>query len=154
VHIIKNLVQVASAQNPSRGEQDGLWKRGNDFFITFMHGGADGDISFQIGENTIFNQDKTLLGEDIRPIIKTFFGIDIPKNARIFVDPCHAGAVARKHKKDFLENNIFIYSGMESKHTSQMFIHSNNSSKNVFNCIVFDTSNKNDINKLSGWDFC
>jgi len=113
MHLINNLYFLKSANNGDfRGKHDGIYKRGEDFYITFCHGGMDGTMSLQMNGRT-----RDVLPSQFRKMIATSLDVVIPEDKKLFINPCMVENVRREYPNDLKLNNVFIYSDKDFTHT-------------------------------------
>lgn len=150
MHIIDELKFVSPAMNFLRGNSDGIYKRGNDYFLTFVHGGEDGTLSIQV------HQFKRLLTSPakLRGQILNYLGVDIPKDARIFINPCSSEACMAKWKKSCSKYKVFIVSGKSdltsfifADYQGELILRNRKPNKRKkYMMFVFDYSNEEEYN--------
>jgi len=100
--IIKDVKLVAHSYNSNRGI-DGVFKKDNNYYITFCHGAKDGSIFLQM-EDFLYTITPYLIVDFIRDILH----YNISKQGSVFITPCHPNKVVERYSKELIENNISV----------------------------------------------
>ena len=152
MHIINNLEFIAYSRNIFRGQGDGIYKRGKDYFITFVHGGEKGELQLQINQFDRFITSPS----KIRGQIKKYLDINISKDARVFINPCHAETCMKRWKKSGLKNKVFIVSGKAIDTSFIVFDYEREimqyyplDKEKKYIMLVFDYSNSNEFDTIN-----
>jgi hypothetical protein len=130
--LIENLTLLKKVPNGYFRSADAIFKRGNTYFITFCHGGKDGEMSLEINGWRL-----KVCPCDIRDVIEKNLDFHIPKNAPVVITPCHSFYVNNKYEKELKDNNIKLHS--KWKNSTAWCVY------NPINIIPFRNSNENTV---------